>query len=137
MVALILLVLFVLLALTIWDIKTQEFPAFITTTMILVLFFLRPENMIYGLMAFLFGLLIYEMFSGRYISGMGDLKVMGIIGMMVPSINIFGIFMLLVVGIGAIFMIIMSFLFKGKSVELPFLPVLFVVYVLLAGIWLT
>lgn len=125
-----LIVLAFLCLVAIIDLKVKQIPAVFTTAMIFVAIVLRPENLFFGVLAFVFAVLLKDLDQGR---GMADMKVMILIGFMINNIITFAIFMILTVIIGAIYTLLYR-KFIIKKGEIPFLPVFFVVYAVLWAI---
>lgn len=127
-----------LLVIAIVDIKYRAIPSFITTAVILALILIIPENLIWGISGFVFGWMLYEFdfLGGKYFGGIADVKVMGIIGFFVSNIYEFAVLMVFIGTIGIITSIAVTHFYKkkGKEVkEIPYLPVLFIVYCILLG----
>lgn len=115
----------ILLAIVVgFDLKTQKVPAILTTAIILVLSIVNFNNIQFGIIAFIFGWLLYEF---DFIGGLADVKVITIIGLMCS--NMFGIFALiiLVTLYGAIYRAAFKLILKKKSVAFT-LP-LFLIYI--------
>lgn len=114
-----------------FDLKEHAVPSVFTTAVILFLLLVQPQNLIWGVSAFVFGLLLYEFdfLGGRFFGGVADIKVMTIIGLMITSFNQFAIMMLLTTGFSVILSIILFYKNeKEMPKEIPFIPLLFMVY---------
>ena len=126
------------------DIKNKSFPSPLTTGMVLVLAMLYFHNIPFGLLAFIFGLLliegIYEA-DTPYVSGVGDLKIIVILGLTVTNMLMFGLMMIFIVIYGTFYVIGMKSLFK-KEKEVAFAPVFLAVFITLKiievynGVWI-
>jgi len=82
-----------------------------------------------GIMAFVFAWLLYE---GEFIGGLADVKFIVIIGLLVKSVPTFFAMVLVILFVGMAYKIIVfKFLKKNKDEEIPFIPALFCVYVIL------
>lgn len=113
------------------DWRSHSVPSFATTTIILALLLIQPENLIWGVSAFTFGWLLYEFdfLGGRFFGGIADVKVVTIIGMMISSLPQFATLMIATTGFSVILSIILYYN-NAKKIpeEIPFIPVLLVVY---------
>lgn len=118
------------------DFRSSEIPSFATTTVILALLLIQPNNLIWGISAFVFGFLLYEFdfLGGRFFGGIADIKVMTIIGLMISNLIEFATLMITTTGLSVIFSI-MIYYFNNKEMpkEIPFIPVLLLVYLI---VWL-
>lgn len=118
------------------DWKFKEVPSFITTTIILACIMIYPQNIVWGIAGFVFGLILYEFdFSGnRYFGGIADIKVVAILGFFIPNMVYFAGMMLLVglSGLGAVIINVVYYKSKKATMpeEFPFIPVLFIDYLL-------
>lgn len=115
------------------DLKEKAVPSFMTTTVILFLLLVQPQNIMWGASAFVFGWLLYEFdfLGGRFFGGIADVKVMTIIGLMITSLTQFAMMMVFSAGFSVVFSIILYYANNKKMPEeIPFIPVLFLVYVL-------
>lgn len=115
------------------DFKKSAVPSFMTTSVILFLVLVFPQNIIWGISGFLFGLLLYEFdFSGgQYVGGVADIKVLAIIGLTLATLQSFAIMMVVTVSLGVLVSVVRHYYYKGKTPkEFPFVPVLFGVYVI-------
>lgn len=114
------------------DIKEHAVPSFLTTAVILALVLIQPQNLIWGISAFTFGWLLFEMdfLSGRFFGGLADVKVMTIIGLMVGSLTQFASLMIYTGGFAVIISVILYY-YNSKKMpeEFAFIPVLWFVYV--------
>lgn len=113
------------------DWRSHAVPSFATTTLILALLLIQPENLIWGISAFTFGWLLYEFdfLGGRFFGGIADVKVVTIIGMMINSLPQFASLMIATTGFSVILSIILYYKNDKKIPdEIPFIPVLLVVY---------
>jgi len=125
-----------LLIISFIDIYTHKIPAFLTTAMIFVVAIVSLNNinvgivrLSFGVLALLFGLMIYEL---KFIGGIADIKAIILIGMLIPSINYFIAFMMLIMIVGTIYKILWKFSTKDKKhTEIPFIPVFAIVFVIM------
>lgn len=115
----------ILLAIVVgFDLKSKQVPAILTTSIILVLSILNIAHLQYGIIAFIFGWLLFEF---DFIGGLADVKVITIIGLMCSSL--FGIFgmIILVTLYGSIYKIAFGMILKKDAVAFT-LP-LFLIYI--------
>lgn len=127
-----LIVLFAILVFALFDLKERAVPSFLTTTIILALLLIQPQNLIWGISAFTFGWLLFEFdfLGGRFFSGIADVKVVTIIGLMITSLQQFATMMIATTGFSVILSIILYYKNNKKMPEeIPFIPVLLLVYV--------
>lgn len=83
----------------------------------------------FGIIAFIFAWMVYE---AKFIGGVADLKIIALLGMMVNSIPTFFIMIGLVMLLGFLYKLFCRFILKKEDKEeVAFLPVLFVVYLIL------
>lgn len=113
------------------DWKSHAVPSFATTTVILALLLINQQNLIWGISAFVFGWLLYEFdfLGGRFFGGIADVKVVTIIGLMISDLQQFASLMVATTGLSVILSIILYYKNNKKMPdEVPFIPVLLVVY---------
>jgi len=114
------------------DIKYKAIPSVALTGLLFIVAVMRIENLEFGVLAVLFAWIIKDLiadFSGMDF-GMADIKIMGVIGLLIPTMNFFLIF----IGIFAIFQLVYTFAwikFVGGDTERPFIPCLLAVFVAL------
>ena len=83
----------------------------------------------FGTLAFVYAWMLYE---ANFIGGIADVKIIVIIGLMISSVQTFFIFMLLVVLFGMAYKLIFRFILKKNDFEeVPFVPCLYAVYIVL------
>jgi hypothetical protein len=83
----------------------------------------------FGILAFVYAWFLYE---AEFIGGIADVKFISIIGLMISSVQIFFVLMLLIVLFGMIYKLIFRYGFKkDKAEEIPFIPSLYAVYIVL------
>ncbi len=131
--ALILIILGVLVLASYFDIKYKAVPSVILTSLIFVVLLLRPENVYYGVVAFVFAILIKDLINdvAGLDFGNADIKIFIVMGLLV---NNFASFMMLIV----IFLCLQFFytlIWRWKvsnEDEMPFIPCLTVVYLTMA-----
>ena len=113
-----------LVLISIIDIKHKELPAPLTTGMLFILLILNPANLIFCVFALVFGLLMLE---AEFFSGVADLKVTAMLGLMISDLNVFFMMMILIGLYGIVYKIVLKNILKQKK-EIAFIPVLFMVY---------
>jgi hypothetical protein len=120
------------------DIKYKAVPSVALTGILFLVAVMRIEYLQFGVLAGLFAWIIKDLiadFSGLDF-GMADIKILILIGLMIPTMNFFLIF----IGIFALFQLIYTIAwirFVGAETERPFIPCLLFVYlvmVLLGGV---
>lgn len=136
MIDLAIVVLILLVIASLIDLFVKKVPSVFLTGMI---FLVAVVNMYeitfgmihlsFGILAFIFAWLLYE---ARFIGGIADVKVIAIIGMMVATIPQFFVMLGFIMVIGILYKLFWRFALKKKDDdEVPFLPALFIVYLLL------
>ena len=118
------------------DLRFMKVPSFFLTAIIFITaivhfadFEVGMISLSFGVLAFIFAWALYEL---NYIGGIADVKVMVIIGLMITSIQMFFVFMLLVVLFGMVYQLVFYFVLKKKEgEEIPFLLPLYAVYIVL------
>lgn len=124
-----------LLSISIIDIKLKEIPKILTSAVILVLLMVNMQNIAFGIIAAMFGLLLLEI--GK-IGGVADIKALAILGLMVSNIFQLFIFLIIVSLVGMFYEIIMEYIFKKKHKEdLAYIPIYFITFILMNVIQFT
>jgi len=124
-----------LLSISIIDIKLKEIPKILTSAVILVLLMVNMQNIAFGIIAAMFGLLLLEI--GK-IGGVADIKALAILGLMVSNIFQLFIFLIIVSLVGMFYEIIMKYIFKKKHKEdLAYIPIYFITFILMNVIQFT
>lgn len=131
MIQLTLILLFFLLVFALLDIYTRKIPSVFLTGILMILVAVNISNIGFGILTFLFALLLYE---GNFFGGVADIKVISMIGMVIPNLAIFIIFALTLLVLGFGFKLIYYWKSKNPNEEFAFLPVIFLVYCIL--LWL-
>jgi hypothetical protein len=122
---------FAIFVFALFDLKERAVPSFLTTTVILALLLIQPQNLPWGVSAFTFGWLLYEFdfLGGRFFGGLADVKVVTIIGLMIGSLSQFAVMMIMTTGLSVILSMFLYYKNNKKiPEEIPFIPVLFLVY---------
>lgn len=124
-----------LVLLSILDIKYKKVPSVILSSMIFVVLIMRPENLYFGVLAFVFAYMIRDIigeFSGLDF-GMADIKILTIMGLL---IGVASEFMSMIV-LFLIFQFIWTTLwrsFVSHEEEMPFIPCLLAVYIVMMSV---
>ncbi len=131
--ALILILLGVLLFVSYLDIKYKAVPSVILTSMIFVVLLLRPENVYFGAVAFVFAILIKDLINdvAGLDFGNADIKIFIMMGLLIG--NLANIIMLIVIFL--CFQLIYTLLWRwlvSNENEMPFIPCLTAVYIAMA-----
>ena len=117
---------------SILDLKYRGVPSVLLTGVIFLVAILRFNNIYFGILGFLMGWLIKDLiyeFQGLEF-GLADIKVMAIIGLLIP--NMFNFF--LFIGIFSIYQFVYTAVWQwrvGHDAERPFIPCLLAVYITL------
>lgn len=127
--------LIILIPLFVWfsylDIRYREINAFILTATILVVLLLRPENLIFGIAGYLFGLTLRDFVSARgFEFGIADVKLLTVIGFLIPTANSFMIFLFVFSIFQLFYTLLMDWKF-GYLEDRPFIPLILAVYLAL------
>lgn len=114
------------------DLKYKAIPSVLLTAFIFIVAILRIENLQFGILAGLFGWVIKDfIFEWQGLEfGMADIKVLAIIGLLIPNMFNFLIF----IGIFSIFQLVYTMVWQwrvGKDKERAFIPCLLAVYIAL------
>lgn len=115
-----------LLVISIVDFRHKSIPSIFLTGFIIVLAFVNFPNLQYGVLALLLGLFLYEAY---FFSGIADLKVITMLGLMSESLLQVLFIFCLVLLVGNIYKLYFFQSVKKKK-TVPFVPVFFVAYVL-------
>lgn len=124
-------VLIALLGMAFLDLKYKKIPSIlITLTLFMVVFINYQTSIPFGILALIFGLLMYEFSEGNNASfGIADIKILAIIGFMTTSILNFAYF-LIIFAIVQVFYTGYYRMAINKKGEMPFVPALVIVYIL-------
>lgn len=121
-----LVVLGYLLVLSIIDIKSKEMWSVYTTAGVFILGILNIETLGFGIMAFVFGYMLYEI--GLFY-GVADIKLMAVLGLMVGDLNTFLLMIFLVTFFNLVYQLVIKKFFKiTEKKDIPFIPVYFFTY---------
>ena len=122
-----LVVLVFLAVFSIIDWKFKKIPSIFLTGMLFVVLAVNMGNLEFGLLAFV---LAWFLMEANFIEGVADLKVITIIGLMIPSMSYFFLFVMLIMVYGIIYKILLKYVLKEKT-EIPFIPILFCIYLVM------
>ncbi len=128
--ALILILLGVLILASYLDIKYKAVPSVILTSMILVVLFLRPDNLYFGLITFVFAIMIKDLINdvAGLDFGNADIKIFIVMGLLIGNLQ--NLFLLIIIFL--IFQFVYTLIWRwkvSKEDEMPFLPCLTAVYI--------
>lgn len=115
---------------SIYDWKFKEVPSIILTGMLFVVLALNLSSIGFGLLAVVIALLMYE---ADFISGIADLKIITIIGLMATNLFWFFISIVLIFVFGIVYKLVIKKFTRTakKQKQVAFIPVLFAVYLAL------
>jgi len=121
-----------LIMLSVIDVKKQTLPSILTTSGIFLVAIVNMQNIPFGALAFVFGLLLMEGLADKqeFFSGIADLKMMVLLGLTVSSLGMFLILCLLTVVYGTLYKVFIVKVFKKKDVT-AFIPVFLFVFITL------
>jgi len=121
------LVLIFFVIISIIDLKYKSVPAIFTTGAIFLLASLKFPSYGLAILSFIFAWFLIE---SEFFSGIADLKAVVIIGLILPSLYSFFLFILLILFYGLFYKVLMKKVIKQKK-ETAFMPVFFFVYLTL------
>ena len=116
-----------LILLTVMDLRKREFPAVLTSGLLVVVALVQFNNLEFGLMAFILGYFLMEF---DFFSGIADLKIIAVLGFFITEMGMFFIFTILILVFGVVYKLLMLKVVKQKD-ETAFIPVLLAVYITL------
>ena len=112
---------------TVIDIFTKKVPSIFLTGLIFVLCIVNIQGIPFGIIAFIFALMLYE---SNFIGGVADIKFIVIMGLLIVNLKSLLVLFVLLVFFGVIYKAICVYILKMNKNELvAFLPCLFWVYV--------
>ena len=116
------------------DIKYQKIPSVLLTMVLLFVFIMNPENLVFGIGACLFALMINDLLTIKNLElGVADFKAIAILGLLVTTMQNFFLFL----GIFAViqFGYTISWIwFYGSDKNRPFLPCIFIVFLVMLAL---
>lgn len=121
-----------LLIVAVIDWYAKAIPSMLLTSGLFVVLALNQDNIYYGLLAFVLSYLLYE---ADFFGGVADIKVFTLLGLLIPSLYAFGIYILMFAVLGISYKVIYKWR-HPKEDECPFLPVFFFVFMglVIAGV---
>jgi len=131
--ALILIIFGVLLLASYLDIKYKAVPSVILTSMILTVLLLNPENIYFGVVAFVFAILVKDLINdvAGLDFGVADIKIFIVMGLLIN--NLASMMMLIVIFLCFQFFYTLLWRWKvSKEDEMPFIPCLTAIYIAMA-----
>ena len=122
----------VLVIASIFDIKYKAIPSVLLTGTIFIALMLRPDNLLFGVIAFVFALIIKDLMSdvAGMEFGVADVKIIIVIGLLLA--NFFSLILMIIMFI--VFQFVYTFIWRlriNKEDEMAFVPCLLAVYVAL------
>lgn len=120
--------LIILLIISIIDLKIKAIPSFFLTGFILVALLVtsNPLSLFLGICAFVYALALYEL---NFISGIADIKIISLVGILLSSYFSFILFMILLVYYGLFYKMFFRFVLKkDEKEEIPFILCICFVY---------
>jgi len=127
------LVLIFLILVSFIDLKKRTLPSPLTTSAIFVVAIVNIENLPFGILAGILGWLLTDFYKDDYsnvFSGLSDLKMTVLLGLMVSNINAFLLFTFLLVFFGVAYKIIIVKFFP-KEKEIAFIPVFLIIFIVM------
>lgn len=114
------------------DIKYKAVPSVLLTGMIFATLLLRPDNLLFGIIAFVFAIMIKDLISdvAGMEFGVADIKILVIMGLLLTN---FASLMIMIV-MFLIFQFAYTVVWRwkvDKKGEMPFIPCLLAVYIAL------
>lgn len=130
MISLSIILIFILGAVALIDVIYKKVPAVFLTAFMIIALAINPQNLVFGIMAYMLMVLVGEFDFERI--GKADKKVMFIIGMMIATLQGFFQFAIIFIIFQLVYVFMMrKFIYKEKEEEIPFLFCLYVVYLAL------
>jgi hypothetical protein len=112
------------------DLKYKAVPSVLLTGMIFAVLLLRPDNLLFGVIAGVFAWIIRDLISdvAEMEFGMADIKIMIIIGLLLANFTS----LMIMIGAFSIFQFAYTVIWRwkvAKDGEMPFIPCLLAVYI--------
>jgi hypothetical protein len=117
----------ILLIFSIIDWRVKAIPSIFLTAMLFTVAFLYPANLWFGVMAFIMAYLLYE---AEFFSGVADIKIMTMVGFMIPTMMWLMIYIGLIMVFGFVWKLVIKWRIR-KEKETAFVPVFLFVYLAL------
>jgi len=122
----------VLILVSYLDIKYKQIPSVYLTGLIFIVLLMRPQNLIFGVILLVFGMLIRDFIHG--VAGMdfgtADIKILIVIGLLFVSSHVMFLF-LVVFAIMQFAYITLWKTFINKDDHVPFVPCLLAIFITL------
>lgn len=116
----------ILFIISIIDLKFRQIPSILLSGVLFVTaflsFYFNPSGLTIGILSLIFAIILFE---ADFIGGIGDIKVIVVIGLMLNSLFALFWYVLLIMIFGIIWKMIIKWRYKAK--EYAFIPVLFFV----------
>lgn len=114
------------------DLKYKAVPSVFLTGLLFIVAVMRIENLAFGVLAGIFAWFIKDLINdwNGFDFGIADIKILIVIGLLIPTMNMFLIF----IGIFALFQFVYTLVWQwrvGGDTERPFVPCLLAVYIAL------
>jgi len=122
-------ILLALIFIAIIDVRKKVVPSFLTTSTLLLVFIFYHTNLIHGVIALLFGLVLYEM---DWMKGIADLKGTVVLGLLAPTFFWALMTPLFIAIIGNIYIISVKKILKEKD-PIAFFPIFPIIHI---GLWI-
>ena len=129
---LIYVVLGVLIIASFLDIKYKAVPSVVLTAMIFAVLLLRPDNLLFGVIAFVFAFMIKDLLDdiAGMSFGVADIKILVIIGLLLANFS--SLMIMIICFLFFQFFYTLVWRWKvSKEEEMPFIPCLLAVYITL------
>jgi len=129
--ALSLVLIFVFLIASYLDLRYKAIPSIFLTIFIFIVLIANPENLFFGVLAFVFSILIGELIGdvAGLDFGIADKKLLTIIGLMISTMH--GFVIMLIVFMIFQFVYVTVWRYKTNEKEIPFIPCLTAIYIFL------
>jgi len=111
---------------TVLDLKFKAVPSVFLTGILFVVLVLRVDNLVFGVLACLLMLIVYD--NDKQRTGVADFKVVAIIGLLVPTVQAFFSFAIVFVLLQVLYVGIIR-QFANFDGEIPFLPCLYATFI--------
>lgn len=116
-----------LFAFSIIDIKFKQIPSGMLTGLLIVTLFNRTDYLVFGVLALLYALFLYEF---GFISGVADIKLIALFGLLVDGLLSIMVLMLIVACVGLLYKVFFKTILKKKH-EIAFIPSLSISFLIM------
>ncbi len=129
---LVLVILGVLILASIFDLKYKAVPSVILTTGIFVALMVNPENLLFGVITLVFGILIRDLINdvAGLDFGVADIKIFVIFGLLLVNFSALMIMIIIFIIFQFVYTVVWRWRISDEA-EMPFIPCLLAVYVAL------